>query len=87
VFTLKIKEAEDIAGYIKNPTMLLDFNITGINFENKSSDGLISESFKKLIKVKTKLDLETELLYEKGPFKNHGGVQPIIGNPTSYTVA
>ena len=86
-FAFKMKSIDDIAGYFKDPKMKIDFTVEGINFTNENSSGYISEKFQKIIKIPTKVSFETDILYQNGPFKNSGNIEPKVGEATTYTVA
>jgi hypothetical protein len=86
-FSLKLRDLESITGYFKDPQVVIDFEVTGTNFDNDDSDGYLKENFQKKIKIPTEVILETDIYYENGPFKNIGSTEPKVGEPTTYTVA
>ena len=86
-FSLKIKDLEDVAGYFKDPEIVLDFEVNAVGFGSTEIDGKINEKFQEKIRVPTVVELQTEILYEGGPFKNTGKFSPKVGEPTTYTVA
>lgn len=72
---------------IKNPELNLKFKVYGINFADAESKNDIYSEFDKRIKIKTNLSFSEEITYTKGPFKNIGEINPIVGEKTTYTVA
>lgn len=87
IFSLKVKDLNQIAGYFKDPKIILDFGVEGTNFNDENSGGYMKEKFKKVIKIPTNVYLETDIFYERGPFENVGSIQPKVGEATTYTVA
>ncbi len=87
-FSMDFLELEDIAGYVKDPEIDIDFTVSGINFDNQNSEGSILEKFSKVIKIPTQITLATEITHNKEePFKNIGSENPVVGEVTTYTVA
>ncbi len=81
--TLKFKE---VAELITNPEIKLNFKAQGGSFSTEGDEGIVEQNFSKIIKFNTVLDLRGNSYYLKGPFKNTGDVNPVVGEPTTYTI-
>ncbi len=82
----KIKPISRIEDYKKDPEIKINIKATGIGFVAGTADNEISDELNKKIRLGTKLDFYSSLLFDEGPFDNYGNIDPIVGEPTSYTV-
>ncbi len=85
-FEMIILGKDKIAGYFKDPTIEIDFTVSGSNFDDQNSPGKILEEFSKKILIPTEVTLETFLSHKEGPFDNIGEKNPVVGEATTYTV-
>ncbi len=85
-FSLELKDFKDLAGYYKDMNIKLEFEVSGTNFDSKSSNGRVVKKIVKNIKIPTRVDFASNIYYAKGPFENTGGPKPEAGKEITYTV-
>lgn len=85
-FTANLIDKAELAGYIKDPEMYFDFNLSGMSFSNNEIIGKVTNEIKKYVKLKTDIDLVSEVYYDSTPIENYGGPTPVVGKKVSYTI-
>jgi hypothetical protein len=66
-FELKIKDVQDLAGYVKNPNIPLEFKLKGTNFDNDNAIGDVTNEISNLVKLNTDIILETDTYFSHDP--------------------
>ena len=90
-FKLRTKKIKELAGYVKNPEFKLKFKIVGNNYSSDAvsedeSNGEVSYSFEKDVRLMTDVGLSTAVNYLDSPFENTGGPQPKVGRKITYAI-
>ncbi len=93
-FRFRIKNIDDLAGYVKNPTMKLRFVLSGMNFNNDNKIGKIETEKNQLVKLNSNVKFITETHYKKdessetkwSAWENEGGPTPHVGQKTTYAI-
>lgn len=70
----------------KDFSISVEGKITGTGTSDEFENKQIEDSFKKEIKIGSKLQAVGKTLYYSGPFKNSGEVPPKVGKETTYTM-
>ncbi len=87
-FGINILPFKEIAGYVKDPKIILNMSVGANSFDENSvvvSNEIIQKQ-QRIIKIPTTVNLYSDTLYYDGPFSNAGSIKPIVGEPTTYTI-
>ena len=93
-FEFEFKPVGDLAGYVKNPNMKLNFQLKGTNFDNENIIGDVTNEILKTVKLNTDIILESETnfdydendLNKYSPWKNTGSLSPVVGDLNTYAI-
>lgn len=85
-FKMTLAGTADLAGYVKNPQIDWNFELSGTNFNDEFSIGRINNEITKTLKFNTDIVLDTGVYYDSSPFENSGGPTPKVGEETTYTI-
>ena len=70
----------------KNFSFILEAEVSGYESKPSGQRELVKSIATKEVRIASRAELESQLLYSSGPFSNSGSLPPEVGKATTYTV-